>query len=89
MNASTKSPVKSLLHAVAWLLFAIAALVFLFGGRAIGELAKTEWLLAEMEGIGLAALLAGLGVIAKVAEDRYDEGKEDGPATSLGESLRK
>jgi hypothetical protein len=88
MDASTKSTVKSLLRGVAWLLFAIAGLTFWWGGQAISEFAKTERMLAEMEGISLAVLFAGLGAIAKAAEDRF-EGDEDGTSVPERESFRK
>ncbi len=45
-------------------------------------------MLAEVEGDGLAILLAGLGVAAKIAEDRLEESEVTGPR-SLGEDLRK
>jgi hypothetical protein len=53
MTPSTKATSASLLRGVAWLLFVIAGLAFWFGGRAISEFAKTERILAEMEGIAL------------------------------------
>jgi hypothetical protein len=81
MNVSTKSALKSLLRGVAWLLFAIAGLAFWVGGRAINEFAKTERLLAEMEGIGLAVVCAGLGAVAKAAGERRAEAEEDGTPT--------
>jgi hypothetical protein len=64
---------------VAWFLFAIAGLTFLFGGRAINEFAKTERVLAEMEGVGLAALCALLGTIAKAGGERLGEAEKIGP----------
>jgi len=45
--------------------------------------AKTDWLLAEMKGAGLAMVSAGLGVIAKIGAERFEEGeKDDGPMGS-------
>jgi hypothetical protein len=71
MNGSINSTVKSLIRGLEWLLFAMAALAFWVGGRAISEFANTERMLAEMEGIGLAMLFAGLGAILKTVEDRF------------------
>ena len=69
-----KSILKALLQGVAWLLFAIAAFAFFWGGRAISEFAKTERILAELEGLLLAAVCEALGAWAKVAFDNIDEG---------------
>lgn len=80
---------KFLLRGVAWLLFAMAGLSFWFGGRAISEFAKTERILAEIEGIGLAALCGGLGALAKTAAERFEAEEEDRAATSEAESLKK
>ena len=77
MSASTKSVLKSLLRGLAWLLFATAGLTFWFGGRAINEFGKTERVLAEMEGIGLAVLCAGLGAAVKAAGQRLAEAEDD------------
>jgi hypothetical protein len=67
--------------------FVTAVALFLFGGGVISAITGTERIPAELEGIGLAALSAGLGIIAKVAEDRLEE-CEPGPR-SLTEALRK
>jgi hypothetical protein len=55
-------------------------------GRAISEFAKTDRVLAEMEGVALTALFGGLGVIAKATADRAEENEGN---ISLTESLRK
>jgi hypothetical protein len=86
MSASTKLALKSLLRGIAWLLFAVAGLSFWMGGRVIGEFAKTERTLAEIEGIGLALACAGLGAVAKVAGGK-DEA--NAPPTSEGEQSRR
>jgi hypothetical protein len=83
MNASTKFT-KSLLRGVAWLLFAVAGLALWMGGRSISEFTKTARTLAEMEGIGLAVLFAGLGAVAKAAADHFGGGEKDGSPTSDG-----
>jgi len=85
MNPSTRSAAKALLRGVAWFFFVVAGLAFLLGGAVISP-AGGDGIPAEMEGIILALLFAGLGAIAKVAEDHLDEG--DGPIL-LGENLRK
>jgi hypothetical protein len=54
-------------------LFAIAGLTFWFGGRALNEFAKTERVLAEVEGISLAAVCDALGAFAKAASERLAE----------------
>ena len=73
MTPSIKSTVKLLLRGMAWFLFAIAGLTFWMGGRVISVFAKTDRILAEMEGIGIAALFAGLGATAKFAEEHFQE----------------
>ena len=91
MNSSTRSTAKSLLRGVAWLFFVTAGLAFWFGGGVIHAVdPSTDRILAEIEGMALAVLCAGLGVLAKGAEDRLEAGEEDpdGPK-SLGEALRK
>jgi len=91
MKPSTRSNAKSLLRGVAWLFFATAGLAFWFAGGLIHAVnPSTDRILAEIEGMALAALCAGLGLIAKGAEDRLETGEvdPDGPK-SLGEALRK
>jgi hypothetical protein len=78
MHVSTRSTIKSLLRGVSWLLFVSAGLAFWWGGRAISESAKTERMLAEMEGITLAPVCAGLGALAKAAADHLDDGENPG-----------
>lgn len=75
MNPSTKSALKFLLLGLAWLFFVAAAVAFWWGGRAISEFAKEERMIAEMEGIGLAAILGGLGAMAKIGAGRLEEGE--------------
>jgi hypothetical protein len=87
MNVSIKSAPRSVLQGVAWLLFAIAGLAFWVGGRAIHEFARTERMLAEMEGIGLAAVCAGLGAVAKAAAERPAEAEEHRTPTQQARSL--
>jgi hypothetical protein len=55
----------------------MAGLTFLVGGRAIHEFAKADRMLAEMEGLGLAAVLAGLGAGAKTIANEIPEESED------------
>jgi hypothetical protein len=61
--------VKRLLKGTSQLLFVIAGLLFLVGGRAISEFTKTDLILAEFLGIGLAAVFFVLGIVAKNAAD--------------------
>ena len=86
-DPSTGSRLESLLGVVAKLLFALAGLAFWFGGGLIHALTNTDRITAEMEGVALTVLLVALGVIAKVAEDRLEEGA--GGPKSLSEALRK
>ncbi len=67
MSTFAKSLLKNLLQAMAWLLFVVAGLALWVGGRAINEFTGTERLLAEVEGIGLAAMCGVLGAFAKAA----------------------
>ncbi len=79
MGASTHSVVQALLRGVAWFMFVIAGLSFWFGGRLITEFAKTDRMLGEMAGIGLAAVCVGIGAIAKAAVDPSEESDEGEP----------
>jgi hypothetical protein len=85
VSSSTKSALGSLLRGVAWLLFLIGVLSFWVGGRAINEFGKTERILAEMEGIGIAAVCAALGALTKGAGDRLAGAKEVETSTSESE----
>jgi len=64
---------KSLLKGVSQALFVLGGLMFLVGGRAISEFTKTERILAEMLGIGLAVVFVILGMVAKGAADNLDD----------------
>jgi hypothetical protein len=88
MPASIRTRVKVLLHGVAWLLFATAGIAFFVGGRTMSEFAKTDRPLAEMEGLALAAVCAGLGAVAKAAAEHLDEEEGNGASPSADESLR-
>jgi len=61
--------VRPLLKAASQALFVIAGLLFLVGGRVISEFAKTDRVLAEFIGIGLAVVFVILGFVAKTAVD--------------------
>jgi hypothetical protein len=56
----------------------IAGLLFLVGGRAISEFTKTDRVLSEFLGIGLAVVFLVLGIVAKSAAD--DRNGEDSAA---------
>ena len=60
---------KPLLKGTSQVLFTIAGLLFLVGGRAISEFTKTDRLLAECAGIGLAVVFLVLGFVVKNAAD--------------------
>jgi hypothetical protein len=55
------------------MLFGIAGLLFFVGGRAISEFTKTDRVLAEMLGIGLAVVFGIFGMAAKNAADNRDD----------------
>jgi hypothetical protein len=89
MNHSTRSAVKSLLRKVAWLFFGMAGVAVAVGGEVLSAFTgRIDQPLASLEGFALALPFVGLGILAKVAEDRLEEAELDGP-TSLGEALRK
>lgn len=67
---------KSLLRTAAQLLFVIAAVALFAGGRLITTLRGTERARAEMAGIGMAVLCAGLGAWAKSGADHFDQDKK-------------
>lgn len=69
---------KPLLKGASQLLFVIAGSLFLVGGRAISEFTKTDRVLAEVLGIGLAVVFVVLGIVAKNAANDLD--KEDSAA---------
>ena len=65
---------KALLRGTSQILFVIAVLLFFVGGRAINTFAKTDRVLAEVLGIGLAFLVGVFGMVAKnTADNLYDE----------------
>jgi len=53
--------VKPLLKGTSQVLFVIAGILFLVGGRAISEITKIDWVIAEFLGLGLAAVFFSLG----------------------------
>jgi hypothetical protein len=91
MSPSTRLDAQHILQGIAWLFFVAAGLAFWFGGGVIHAVVPgTDRVLAEIEGIALGILCAGLGAVAKGAQDRLGAGEVDpnGPK-SLGEALRK
>lgn len=54
-------------------MFAIAAIAFFFGGRAIRGFTKADLVLSEMAGIFIAIVCLGLGALAKSAGEEDDE----------------
>jgi hypothetical protein len=76
MDTSTESFVKLLFRGLAWLLFVIGGFSFLVGGRLISEFWKTDRILAEMIGLGIAAACAAVGYGLKNAGEP-DDVKED------------
>lgn len=66
---ATRSFWKAFLHGLAWILFAIAGLVFLAGGKVISESAKIDRILAEMLGLMIAFALGALGYVLKSSAD--------------------
>ncbi len=69
---------KTLLRGVAQLLFVFAGLSFFVGGLAINILTKTELMLAEVEGVGLAVACGALGFLAESVGDNLDDGNSNG-----------
>lgn len=65
---------KLFLKGASQVLFVIAGLLFLVGGRAISEFAKIDWVLSEFLGLGLAAVFFVFGMMAKNAADDIDGG---------------
>ena len=54
-----QNSLKSLLRGLSWLLLVMAGLAFWVGGRAFAEFAKTDPILGEMLGIGIAVVAGG------------------------------
>ena len=67
---------KSLAERVSQILFVIAGLLPLVGGRAIFAFTRTKPLLALMESIGLGLLCAALGFVAKHAAKVFGQGED-------------
>lgn len=80
ISDTTKSTLKAFLRGVSGLLFAIAAIVFFFGGRAIRGFTKADLVLSEMAGIFIAIVCAGLGALAKSAGEE-DVSEEEGQSS--------
>jgi hypothetical protein len=76
MDTSAESIVKLLLRGLAWLLFMIGGLSFWAGGRLISESWKIDRILAEMIGLGIAAVCGGLGYGLKTAGEPDDVNKD-------------
>ncbi len=72
-------------NGAAWLLYVMAGMAFLFGGRLIHAFAQTERILAEAEGIGLTVLFRGNGAILKAIGSLLEQGNRP---VSLFDSLR-
>lgn len=69
VTAATQSFRKALLQGLAWVLFAIAGLAFLVGGRAISDFGKIDRIAAEMLGLLIAAVTGALGYVLKNFSD--------------------
>jgi p-aminobenzoyl-glutamate transporter AbgT len=82
MTSSTKSALAFLLRGISWFLFVIAGLAFWVGGRAMHEFAKMDRVLAEMVGIGLAAVCGVLGAVVKSAGENFTESEEETTPTT-------
>jgi hypothetical protein len=65
VTAATRSFWKSFLHGLAWILFAIAGVAFLAGGKIISESVKIDRIVAEMLGFMIAIAVGALGYILK------------------------
>ncbi len=76
MDDPNKATAGSFLEALSWLLFGLAGLSFWVGGRAIREFAKSDRILAEMAGIGLAVIFGGAGALAKSFAEQIQEDVE-------------
>jgi hypothetical protein len=86
MNSAARPKLVFLFHGAVRVLLALTGIAFLAGSGLIHALTDTDRVLAEMEGIALAALFLGLGLIIKMCGDRIEEGDS---STSLTECLRK
>jgi hypothetical protein len=64
---------KVLLKGTSQILFVIGGLLFFVGGRAISVFTKTDRVLAELLGIGMAFVFGIFGMVAKNAADNLDD----------------
>ncbi len=83
VSPSFKSAARLLLRGASSVFFGAAVCTFLFGGLLING---TEGFVSTFEEVPIALVFGGIGLGAKVLEDRLEEG--NGPA-SLGETLKK
>jgi hypothetical protein len=88
MKPSTRTTLECLLRGLAGFFGVAAGLAFWFGGGLIRAFGTTDRVLAEVEGLAVAMLLLGLAGVAKIVEDRLDEGDERWTSKPLGEALR-
>jgi hypothetical protein len=65
--------VRPLLKRTSWVLYAVAALMFWDGGRAISEFTQADRVLAEFLGIGLSVVFLVLGFVAEDAADDLND----------------
>ena len=71
MNARVKSVLSPILQGFGGLCFLLAGLLFWFGGRAIHELLGVDRVLAEVIGLGTAAILGLLGFVCKTVQEDF------------------
>lgn len=65
------------LRGTACFCFVVAVVAFLVGGRAITELAGTDRVLAEIEGVVFAVVCAVLGVLAEIVRRHFIQKKNE------------
>jgi hypothetical protein len=78
-RSGTRAALKIFLQGLSKSLFVIGGLCFLFGDRAFIAFGKMDFVLAELLGIGTAALCIGAGAVAhyKIEDIEWQEGNEE------------
>ena len=73
MNDPNHSFMPTLLCGAAWLMLAMAGLLFFFGGSVISAFAKTDRILGEMIAIGIALVCGSVGALFQAGPKPVEE----------------
>jgi hypothetical protein len=77
MPEFTKTTLGYFLQGLSKIMFLIAGISFLFGGRALCEFEKLDFVLAEFLGLAFAAMCIAAGFIAKSKAEEIEWAQTD------------